>query len=55
MRILPGEAMAVAVEEIPVADPRMSKSFPGSLWRLTLTAPAAQNHNITIRIERGPA
>ena len=55
MRILPGEAMDMAVEEIPVVDPRMSKSFPGSLWRLTLTAPAAQNHSITIRIERGPA
>ncbi|MCH5287597.1 MAG: heparinase II/III family protein [Christensenellaceae bacterium] len=32
------------IEEIPVADPRMAKHYPGSLWRLTLTGPAATAH-----------
>ena len=52
VRLVPAAAMAVAVEEIPVADPRMARSFPGSLWRATFTAPPAQAHDIAIRIER---
>ena len=31
---------ALAIREIPVDDPRMARSFPGSLWRLTAEAPA---------------
>ncbi len=29
-------------EEIPVTDPRMARCFPGSLWRVLCTAPAAR-------------
>lgn len=39
-------------EEIPVTDERMAKHFPGSLWRLTLTAPAARSHTRTFRLEK---
>ena len=39
-------------EEIPVTDPRMAKSFPGSLWRLTLTSPETREIRISLRIER---
>ena len=31
------KGLAWRTEEIPVTDPRMSRSWPGSLWRLTLT------------------
>ncbi|MBP3427020.1 MAG: heparinase II/III family protein [Clostridia bacterium] len=34
-----------AVREMPVTDARMMKSYPGSLWRLTLSAPAACAHS----------
>ena len=30
-------------EKIPVTDTRMARCFPGSLWRLCLTAPAAKD------------
>lgn len=46
------ETMAVEVEEIPIDDPRMARNYPGSLWRVALTAPAARQHRIDIRIER---
>lgn len=32
------------IEEIPITDPRMARHYPGSLWRLTLTAPEALAH-----------
>jgi len=32
-----------ALEELPITDPRMARSFPGSLWRLTLTT----SHTVT--------
>lgn len=35
------EALAQSVEEMPVTDVRLKKNFPGSLWRLTLTAKAS--------------
>ncbi len=38
------------IEEIPVTDARMAHSFPGSLWRVRLTAPAAAVHDITWRL-----
>ena len=31
-------ALTPQVEEMPVTDERMAKNYPGSLWRLTLTA-----------------
>ena len=45
-------ALAVAVEEIPVTDPRMARNYSGSLWRATFTAPAAAEHALAIDIER---
>ena len=36
--------LTARAEEIPVTDPRMARHYPGSLWRLTLAAPAAQTH-----------
>lgn len=44
--------MAITVEEIPVTDARMAGSFPGSLWRMTLTAPAAKAHDRSFIVER---
>ena len=41
------EALAPALEEIPVTDSRMARNFPGSLWRLMLSsAPAADQERI---------
>ena len=51
IRILADPPGTLAVEEIPVTDPRMAKSFPGSLWRAALTFEAARERRITIRIE----
>ena len=39
------------VEEIKINDARMTKSYPGSLWRLTLTAPPQRQHNVVFEIE----
>ncbi len=52
IRVACDPGMAVEVEEIPVADPRMAKSFPGSLWRAAFSTPAAAEHRIEFRIER---
>ena len=52
VRVAPDRPMGVDIEEIPVADPRMAKSFPGSLWRAAFTAGAAREHSITFVIER---
>ena len=43
-RIRWDEAITAAVEPIEVADGRMAKSYPGVLWRLTLTAAPADHH-----------
>ena len=51
---LDGDLTAEA-EEYPVTDARMAKNYPGSLWRLTLTAPAAGQHKRTFRMERKTA
>lgn len=39
------------VEEIEITDARMAKSYPGSLWRLTLAAPPKCRHNVEFWIE----
>ena len=49
------DGLTPAVEEIPVTDARMMKNYPGSLWRLTLTTPAAGTHTHTFRMERKTA
>ena len=48
------EDMASALEEIPITDTRMAGSFPGSLWRLTLTAKPATSHQRIFMVERQP-
>nr|MBR4281310.1 heparinase II/III family protein [Clostridia bacterium] len=45
------EALAAAVEPIEITDPRMQGSYPGTLWRLTLTAAPAAHHDIHITME----
>lgn len=54
-RISPDQPMDVEIEEIPVDDPRMAQSFPGSLWRAAFTAGAARKHDITFVIGRSPS
>lgn len=39
-------------EEIVVSDARMSRCFPGSIWRLVLEAPARNTHDETIIIQK---
>lgn len=48
---LPPESSAAA-EEIPVTDARMAQSWPGSLWRITLTSPKQTHHRLTLRIRK---
>ncbi|MBR4500762.1 MAG: heparinase II/III family protein [Clostridia bacterium] len=42
VRISFPEGFSFACEEIPVGDPRMAANFPGSLFRILLTAPESQ-------------
>ena len=53
LRLAWGEdaGLTTAVEEIPVTDARMAGTYPGSLWRLTLTAPARREHRAEFFIE----
>ena len=44
--------LTACAAEMPVTDTRMARSFPGSLWRLTLSAPAACRHEMTMMITR---
>ena len=37
IRIAPDRPMEVGIEEIPVTDTRMARSYPGSLWRVCFT------------------
>ncbi|MGN0745972.1 MAG: heparinase II/III family protein, partial [Aristaeellaceae bacterium] len=46
------EDMTPAVEEIPITDTRMAGSFPGSLWRLTLTVKPGTSHHRVFLVER---
>ena len=52
IRIRHDARLAAAVQEIPVTDTRMAKNYPGSIYRLTLAAPAALRHEQTFVIER---
>lgn len=52
VRIASDQPMAINLEEIPVTDPRMAASFPGSLWRATFTARAATTHALSFTIGR---
>ena len=46
------DGLAAACTEYPVTDPRMAKNYPGSLYRLTLTAPCQALHTHTFHIAR---
>ena len=39
------EGLRYSAEEIPVTDARMARSFPGSLWRVVLTAAASRTQH----------
>jgi len=52
LRILHSIQLDAAAEEIVVTDARMAKNYPGSIWRLTFTAPASKMHDETFTIER---
>ena len=45
-----GAGLAADVGEIPVTDARMAKSYPGSLWRLTLGTDTRREHRVEFRI-----
>ena len=52
LRIIYPAGLRASVEEIPVTDARMAKSWPGSLWRLSLEAEAADRQAPEFRFER---
>lgn len=52
VRMLFDPQLTAAVEEIQVTDPRMAGNYPGSLWRLTLTAEPSARHEQQFRVER---
>lgn len=43
-------SLDASVAQIPVTDARLARNFPGSLWRLTLTAKAADTHEQTFTV-----
>lgn len=45
-------ALTPHVEEMVIDDPRMQRSFPGSLWRLTLEAGTGTSHHYAFAIHR---
>ena len=45
------EPLAAAVEPVEITDGRMQKSYPGTLWRLTLTAEPARTHSVHIILQ----
>ena len=52
LRMTVDSDLTAAVEEISITDPRMARNYPGSLWRLTLAAPAAMEHHRQFAIVR---
>ena len=44
IRMTADPGMEISAEEIPVEDTRMARSFPGSLWRLTVKDAAGREH-----------
>ena len=43
--------LAYEAEAIPVTDERMAQNFPGTIWRVVLTATAAKEHLSTFLME----
>ncbi len=52
LRLRHDPALQQCVEEIRITDPRMAENFPGSVWRLTLEAPAARLHHQIFALQR---
>jgi len=50
IRITPDAPMMIEIEEIPVTDSRMQKSFPGSLWRVAFSVKEAPEHLLGFEI-----
>ena len=49
LRLAYGTDLHAQAEELPITDSRMSRSFPGSLWRVTLTAAPSCSHHQRFR------
>ena len=47
VRLALPEGLTCEAEEIPVSDPRMARNYPGSLWRVLLTAAEAKTFDMT--------
>jgi hypothetical protein len=45
------EALTAAAEPIDITDGRMKNNYPGTLWRLTLTAAPAREHRVHITMQ----
>lgn len=52
LRLRFSQTLASACEPYPVTDERMARNFPGTLWRLTLTAAPDTHHAQRICFER---
>ncbi|MBR2822607.1 MAG: heparinase II/III family protein [Clostridia bacterium] len=52
-RIVPSQRLKIETEEIPVTDRRMARNYPGSLWRVLLTADAAKQHSLQFTLRSG--
>lgn len=46
-----GSVLTGQVEKMEITDPRMGSSYPGCLWRLTLTAPPRRKHIAAFRLD----
>ena len=50
LRVTGSEKAETEITELPVTDPRLGKSYPGSLWRLALTFEAATDFRIRMQL-----
>ncbi len=53
IRLCADAPLAVTVEEIPIADERMARNFPGGLYRVLLSSKPALHHRVTFTFSRG--
>ena len=51
LRLTWDEPLTPQAERIDITDGRMRRSYPGALWRLTLTAPCRRLHRVTFSLE----
>lgn len=52
IRLTYDDDLCLAAEELPITDARMAGSFPGSLWRIALTAHESTHHTRTFTVEK---